>query len=145
MWEPRRLTILWAFTACYRDILPLKFLKIPYSLLPHSVGMSEKRKIVTHMDTQIWGRNEDGLRLMDVALDRVAACKAQNIHALCRLHIRMLPVGHKLAIHRSITDNGRHCSSNTLVSLNCCPVTTIPVSHGAGIKHCKFMLMPIFT
>jgi hypothetical protein len=26
MWEPRCLTALWAFTACYKDALPLSFL-----------------------------------------------------------------------------------------------------------------------
>jgi hypothetical protein len=35
MWEPRRLTTLWASTACYRDSFPLPLLRMfsPYEVL----------------------------------------------------------------------------------------------------------------
>jgi hypothetical protein len=79
--------------------------------------------MITHTDTQIWGKNEDVVSFTAMSLGSVATCKAQPTHALCRLHSWTLPVGHKLAIHRSITDNGRPSSGNRVVSLNCCPVS----------------------
>jgi hypothetical protein len=46
MWEPRRLTTLWAFTACYRDsftfTLPL-LLKIHYQFLTFYLGRGSPR------------------------------------------------------------------------------------------------------
>jgi hypothetical protein len=35
MWEPRRLTTLWASTACYRDSFSWKWLAVYWQFLPH--------------------------------------------------------------------------------------------------------------
>jgi hypothetical protein len=80
------------------------------------------------------------MRGKDVTLCSVPACKAQPVRALYRLHSWTLPVDRKLAIYRSITANGHHCTGTKTMSLNWCPGTINNVS--VTVKLCKNIHRP---
>jgi hypothetical protein len=91
MWEPRRLTTLWASTACYRDSFTLPYLTLPYNrITPTSNKMELVRQFCADAQYQIDLKSVHRFQSYNTLWDREARGKSRP-----PLYVTPLPFSYK--------------------------------------------------